>query len=127
MNEPRLAALGPAPRAEAVKVEGCVIDREVVPSPDSHEHRGDDVPHRARDAGFSEHLTKPINFERLEEAIQSLLTAEPEAKSTSGPVTPRNRRSRTFDLSEAALALQRRPLKSKESMRRRKPFSLIAA
>ena len=25
---------------------------------------------RARDAGFSEHLTKPINFERLEEAIQ---------------------------------------------------------
>ena len=27
----------------------------------------------ARAAGFSKHLTKPINFERLEEAIQSLL------------------------------------------------------
>jgi CheY-like chemotaxis protein len=36
---------------------------------------------RARDAGFSEHLTKPINFERLEEAIQSLLKAEPESRS----------------------------------------------
>jgi CheY-like chemotaxis protein len=33
---------------------------------------------RARAAGFSEHLTKPINFDRLEEAIQMLL-AEPEA------------------------------------------------
>jgi signal transduction histidine kinase/CheY-like chemotaxis protein len=32
---------------------------------------------RARAAGFSEHLTKPINFDRLEEAIQSLLV-EPE-------------------------------------------------
>jgi len=31
----------------------------------------------ARAAGFSEHLTKPINFERLEEAIQNLLEAEP--------------------------------------------------
>ena len=29
---------------------------------------------RARDAGFSEHLTKPINFERLEEVIQQLLS-----------------------------------------------------
>src|SRR6266567_401686 len=28
---------------------------------------------RAREAGFSEHLTKPINFERLEEVIQQLL------------------------------------------------------
>jgi len=28
---------------------------------------------RARAAGFSEHLTKPINFERLEEVIQQLL------------------------------------------------------
>ena len=28
---------------------------------------------KARDAGFSEHLTKPINFERLEEAIRRLL------------------------------------------------------
>ena len=28
---------------------------------------------RARAAGFSEHLTKPINFERLEEAIHTLL------------------------------------------------------
>jgi CheY-like chemotaxis protein len=28
---------------------------------------------KARAAGFSEHLTKPINFERLEEAIQNLL------------------------------------------------------
>lgn len=33
---------------------------------------------RARAAGFSEHLTKPINFDRLEEAIQMLL-GEPEA------------------------------------------------
>jgi signal transduction histidine kinase/ActR/RegA family two-component response regulator len=36
---------------------------------------------KARDAGFSEHLTKPINFERLEEAIQSLLKAEPASKA----------------------------------------------
>jgi CheY-like chemotaxis protein len=28
---------------------------------------------KARDAGFSEHLTKPINFERLEEAIRNLI------------------------------------------------------
>jgi signal transduction histidine kinase len=28
---------------------------------------------KARDAGFSEHLTKPINFERLEQAIHRLL------------------------------------------------------
>ena len=33
---------------------------------------------RARAAGFSEHLTKPINFDRLDEAIQMLL-AEPAA------------------------------------------------
>jgi signal transduction histidine kinase/CheY-like chemotaxis protein len=33
---------------------------------------------RARAAGFSEHLTKPINFDRLDEAIQMLL-AEAEA------------------------------------------------
>jgi len=32
---------------------------------------------KARDAGFSEHLTKPINFDQLEEAIRRLL------KSTS--------------------------------------------
>jgi CheY-like chemotaxis protein len=32
---------------------------------------------RARAAGFSEHLTKPINFDRLEESIQNLLEAEP--------------------------------------------------
>src|SRR6266581_4299362 len=32
---------------------------------------------KARAAGFSEHLTKPINFERLEEAIQNLLDLEP--------------------------------------------------
>ena len=31
---------------------------------------------RARDAGFSEHLTKPINFERLEDAIQRILAPE---------------------------------------------------
>jgi len=31
---------------------------------------------KARDAGFAEHLTKPINFERLEEAIQSLIADE---------------------------------------------------
>jgi len=37
---------------------------------------------RARAAGFSEHLTKPINFERLEEAIQTLLVeAEPAIRS----------------------------------------------
>jgi DNA-binding response OmpR family regulator len=29
---------------------------------------------RARAAGFSEHLTKPINFERLEEVIRQLLS-----------------------------------------------------
>jgi signal transduction histidine kinase len=29
---------------------------------------------QAREAGFSEHLTKPINFERLEKTIQSLLS-----------------------------------------------------
>ena len=32
---------------------------------------------KAREAGFSEHLTKPINFERLEEAIRSLIDLEP--------------------------------------------------
>ena len=32
---------------------------------------------RARAAGFSEHLTKPINFERLEEAIHTLLEPVP--------------------------------------------------
>ncbi len=32
---------------------------------------------RARAAGFSEHLTKPINFERLDAAIRNLLEAEP--------------------------------------------------
>ncbi len=31
---------------------------------------------RARDAGFAEHLTKPINFERLEGAIHALLEAQ---------------------------------------------------
>ena len=35
----------------------------------------------ARAAGFSEHLTKPINFERLEEAIKNLLDLEPATKS----------------------------------------------
>src|SRR5213596_3134178 len=35
----------------------------------------------ARAAGFSEHLTKPINFERLEEAIKNLLDLETTAKS----------------------------------------------
>ena len=35
----------------------------------------------ARAAGFSEHLTKPINFERLEEAIKNLLDVETTAKS----------------------------------------------
>jgi CheY-like chemotaxis protein len=29
---------------------------------------------KARAAGFSEHLTKPINFERLERTIQNLLS-----------------------------------------------------
>jgi CheY-like chemotaxis protein len=31
---------------------------------------------KARDAGFSQHLTKPINFERLEEAIRRLLESK---------------------------------------------------
>jgi signal transduction histidine kinase/CheY-like chemotaxis protein len=31
---------------------------------------------KARDAGFAEHLTKPINFERLEEAIRNLIELE---------------------------------------------------
>ncbi|CAA9211125.1 MAG: Signal transduction histidine kinase [uncultured Chthoniobacterales bacterium] len=35
---------------------------------------------RAREAGFSEHLTKPINFERLEQAIHDLLDAEPASR-----------------------------------------------
>jgi hypothetical protein len=34
---------------------------------------------RARAAGFAEHLTKPINFDRLEEVIQQLLG------NTNGP------------------------------------------
>jgi signal transduction histidine kinase len=32
---------------------------------------------KARDSGFSDHLTKPINFERLEEVINNLLALEP--------------------------------------------------
>ena len=36
---------------------------------------------RARAAGFSEHLTKPLNFERLEEAIRALLEPAPIAKA----------------------------------------------
>ena len=36
---------------------------------------------KARAAGFAEHLTKPINFERLQEAIQSLLDHDPVTKS----------------------------------------------
>jgi CheY-like chemotaxis protein len=36
---------------------------------------------RARDAGFSEHLTKPINFDRLEESIQNLFEPEPAVES----------------------------------------------
>ena len=39
---------------------------------------------RAREAGFSEHLTKPINFERLEEVIHSLLELEPSSRSDGG-------------------------------------------
>jgi CheY-like chemotaxis protein len=35
----------------------------------------------AHAAGFSEHLTKPINFERLEEAVRNLLDPEPGTKS----------------------------------------------
>src|SRR5947207_8878339 len=35
----------------------------------------------ARAAGLSEHLTKPINFERLEEAIKNLLDLKPATKS----------------------------------------------
>ncbi|MFL6567615.1 MAG: ATP-binding protein [Chthoniobacterales bacterium] len=35
---------------------------------------------RARQAGFAEHLTKPINFERLEEVIHSLLATEPASR-----------------------------------------------
>jgi signal transduction histidine kinase/CheY-like chemotaxis protein len=36
---------------------------------------------KARAAGFAEHLTKPINFEQLEEAIQNLLDLEPTTRS----------------------------------------------
>ncbi len=36
---------------------------------------------RARAAGFAEHLTKPINFERLDEAIRHLLEFEPADKA----------------------------------------------
>jgi CheY-like chemotaxis protein len=36
---------------------------------------------RARDAGFATHLTKPINFDRLEESIQNLLESEPLVRS----------------------------------------------
>ena len=36
---------------------------------------------RARAAGFSKHLTKPVNIDRLQEAIQNLLDPEP---SSSG-------------------------------------------
>jgi len=36
---------------------------------------------KARAAGFAKHLTKPINFEQLQEAIQSLLDHEPVTKS----------------------------------------------
>lgn len=36
---------------------------------------------RARAAGFSEHLTKPLNFERLEEIIHGLLEVEPSTGS----------------------------------------------
>jgi signal transduction histidine kinase/CheY-like chemotaxis protein len=32
---------------------------------------------KARAAGFAEHLTKPINFDKLDEAIRALLMAEP--------------------------------------------------
>jgi DNA-binding response OmpR family regulator len=32
---------------------------------------------KARAAGFAEHLTKPINFDKLDEAIRGLLTVEP--------------------------------------------------
>jgi signal transduction histidine kinase/CheY-like chemotaxis protein len=35
---------------------------------------------KARQAGFSEHLTKPINFDRLEEAIENLLDLEVTSK-----------------------------------------------
>ncbi|MDQ2659650.1 MAG: hybrid sensor histidine kinase/response regulator, partial [Verrucomicrobiota bacterium] len=40
---------------------------------------------RARAAGFSEHLTKPINFERLEKAIHALLELEPSTQNGDGP------------------------------------------
>jgi signal transduction histidine kinase/CheY-like chemotaxis protein len=36
---------------------------------------------RARAAGFAEHLTKPINFDRLEQAIQSLLEVDAAART----------------------------------------------
>ena len=36
---------------------------------------------KARAAGFSEHLTKPINFDRLEEAIRNLFELEPVEKA----------------------------------------------
>jgi DNA-binding response OmpR family regulator len=36
---------------------------------------------KARAAGFAEHLTKPINFERLEAAIRNLFQLEPAEKA----------------------------------------------
>jgi signal transduction histidine kinase/CheY-like chemotaxis protein len=36
---------------------------------------------RARDCGFSEHLTKPINFDRLEQVIQQVLASSPSHRS----------------------------------------------
>ncbi|MEY2547015.1 MAG: hypothetical protein QOG48_2132 [Verrucomicrobiota bacterium] len=38
---------------------------------------------KAREAGFSEHLTKPINFDRLDEAIHALLDGRATSRSTS--------------------------------------------
>ena len=59
-------------------------DHEAQASPRSMRISGFGMEHdisKARAAGFSEHLTKPINFERLEEAIRNLLDREPVAKS----------------------------------------------
>ncbi|MDQ6861543.1 MAG: ATP-binding protein [Verrucomicrobiota bacterium] len=39
---------------------------------------------RAREAGFAEHLTKPINFDRLEEVIHTLLATEAATRGNGG-------------------------------------------
>ena len=67
---------------------------------------------RARAAGFSEHLTKPINFERLEEAIHNLLDLDPACLAKRAAAKPtaarigRERRRPQFRRSTTTPALR---------------------